>query len=91
MDYSMPLCDGFESTIKIRKYLNENASSLKQPYIVCLTSYSAKAFKKRASKSGMNYFQEKPIFAKGIKKLLSKAKLIQNQWVKLNDDFFSLT
>ena len=78
MDYSMPLCNGFEATIKIRKYLNQNANFFQQPYIVCLTAYSAKAFKKKASKCGMNYFQEKPIFAKGIKKLLSKAQLLNN-------------
>ena len=62
----MPVCNGFEATIQIRKFLNESASSLPQPYIVCLTSYTESSFKREAQAAGMDYFQAKPIFKPGI-------------------------
>ena len=79
MDYCMPFLDGCASTIMIRQYLQQNAPKLEQPYVVCLTSYADKTFKKEALKAGMDYFQAKPIFNKGIQKLLAKAQLIR-EW-----------
>jgi len=56
MDYCMPVCNGFEATIKIRKFLNQSNPNLKQPFIVCLTSYTENSFKREAQEAGMDYF-----------------------------------
>ena len=68
----MPVMNGCESTVMIRKYLKENAPNLKQPFIVCTSSYSGETFKKQASKAGMDLFQNKPIFKTTLVKLLAK-------------------
>ena len=62
MDYKMPICNGCESTRLIRKYLSLNAPDLKQPLIVCTTSFSGKAFETKALAAGMDQFYTKPIF-----------------------------
>lgn len=42
MDYKMPICNGIEATGLIRDYLKTQAPNLKQPLIICTTSFSGK-------------------------------------------------
>ena len=78
MDYAMPICNGIESTMKIRKFYAENApAGYPQPFICCLTSYKFDSFKIEALKSGMDGFMTKPIFKAGVQRLLTKAGLLQ--------------
>ena len=75
MDICMPFCNGLESAVMIRQFLRERAPVDKQPYIVCLTGYTEQKFRDDAQKSGMDYFQAKPIFKPGVWKLLVKSGL----------------
>lgn len=56
MDFSMPHCNGLDATRGIRKFLSEQAPNAKQPYIVCLTSFTSTQVSARASEAGMDYF-----------------------------------
>ena len=46
MDFKMPVMNGCEAARKIREYLQESNPALKQPIIVCTTSYSGNIFKR---------------------------------------------
>ena len=76
MEYSLPELNGTGVTIFIRDFLSRNDPTLKQPYVVCLTSFTASSFKKDAKLAGMDYFQPKPIFKQGILKILKLANMI---------------
>ena len=73
MDYQMPLCNGLKATVMIRRFLAEQAITMKQPYIVCLSCYTADGTRKKAIEAGMDYFQVKPIFKSGLQTVLMKA------------------
>ena len=76
MDYKMPMMDGCEATVQIKKYLKENAPAiLKPPIIACTTSYSGAAFRKKAQEAGMELFYNKPIFKSTLLRLLAKIGL----------------
>ena len=38
IDYIMPNMNGLDTTYQIRKYLNEEAPDVPQPFIVCMTN-----------------------------------------------------
>ena len=60
MDFSMPDCDGPEATLKIRKYLAEQADpNLVKPFICCVTAYDFEKYKKEALEAGMDHFSNK--------------------------------
>ena len=78
MDYSMPECNGPESTMLIRKFLKDvGIERNKQPVICCLSAYSEEEFQKKSIESGMDMFLAKPIFKKHINQLLTKTNLIK--------------
>ena len=62
MDYSMPRCDGPNTTEKIRQLLTENVCEEDSPYICFLTAYSNKENQMRAIESGGDSFLVKPVF-----------------------------
>jgi CheY-like chemotaxis protein len=65
MDCNMPVMDGFQATIEIRK-LNP-----KEPiYIVALTAYSTDAFMQKAFQCGVDAFLTKPINEEKVGSLL---------------------
>jgi len=73
MDINMPIMDGIEATIEIRKQKN-----IQQPYIVALTAYSSENERIKCLKSGMNEFICKPLTKENLEDLferLSKIKL----------------
>ena len=72
MDYKMPICNGCESTTMIRKFLSTKAPDLKQPLIVCTSSFSGKEFEKNALAAGMDQFHIKPIFKSTLQMIMSK-------------------
>ena len=53
MDIDMPVMDGWEATIEIRK------KDKKIP-IIAVTAYNEESFKKKSFESGMNLFLSKP-------------------------------
>ena len=58
MDSNMPKMDGYNSTINIRKYVDDNGGQ--QPYIVGITGHSEPIYIERALKAGMNVVIKKP-------------------------------
>jgi CheY-like chemotaxis protein len=56
MDCNMPVMDGFQATIEIRKIY-----SSQQMHIAALTAYASEAFEKRCREAGMDSFLTKPI------------------------------
>lgn len=52
----MPIMDGFQATIEIRKIY-----SSQQIHIAALTAYASEAFEKRCREAGMNTFLTKPV------------------------------
>ena len=53
MDIDMPVMDGWQATIEIRK-------KDKNIPIIALTAYNEESFKKKSFESGMNLFLSKP-------------------------------
>eukprot|EP00347_Sterkiella_histriomuscorum_P016734 403352055 len=75
MDCNMPLMDGFQATLEIRKLeetLKYQFQDYQQIHIVALTAYSTDMFSKKCYDSGMNEFQTKPVSADAIKLVLEK-------------------
>ena len=71
MDYSMPMCDGPDATIAIRKYFETNAPHVNRPYICCVTAYDMnESYKKRALEAGMNRFASKFITCDDLKQIV---------------------
>ena len=77
MDYAMPICNGLDSTVKIKAYLaRQGVPSKDIPFICCLTSYKDRSFKDSAFSSGMDGFMTKPVFKSGISRLVKTVGLI---------------
>ena len=74
MDFAMPICNGPKSTEAIRKYLQEKAPGLAQPYICCLTSDKDQQYSEAATQACMDDYLIKPIFKTGIQNLLAKVR-----------------
>jgi CheY-like chemotaxis protein len=56
MDCNMPVMDGFQATIEIRKLY-----SSQQMHIAALTAYASETFEMRCREAGMDTFLTKPI------------------------------
>jgi signal transduction histidine kinase/CheY-like chemotaxis protein len=67
MDLNMPIMDGLETTKRIREQ-----SSLKQPYIICLTANALIESKEQSLKIGMDEFLTKPYTLEQIKSVVNK-------------------
>ena len=80
MDYKMPVCNGLDATIQIRKILERNRITM--PYFVCLTNFKENYKIRMASlEAGMDEFVGKPIFKSGIYRLLVAAELDPPFWL----------
>ena len=77
MDYSMPECDGCESTRQIRRYLDENC--LSQPYICCLTAYTEDSYRKTSKDAGMDTLLIKPILQGAAELILAEGGLLKDK------------
>eukprot|EP00347_Sterkiella_histriomuscorum_P016419 403353254 len=80
MDCNMPIMDGFQSTMEIRKFedsLFEIKSSLQEKAtIIALTAYTADLFKQKCFEVGMDDYLTKPVSADQIEKVLQLSRLI---------------
>ena len=65
MDLYMPVVDGFEASMKIRKLLAEHGMN---PYICLLTQNTSEEIKQEAKRKdyGINQVFTKPIFKNGV-------------------------
>eukprot|EP00347_Sterkiella_histriomuscorum_P013549 403364289 len=75
MDCNMPVLDGFQATLEIRKFeqtIKTEYDDFQQSHIVALTAYSTEMFSKKCYDSGMNEFQTKPVSSDAIKNVLDK-------------------
>ncbi|MDD0854158.1 ATP-binding protein [Halobacteriovorax sp. GB3] len=70
MDGHMPILDGYEATVEIRK----EESSIKQPWIIALTASTQEEDKKRCIDSGMNDFIPKPLTIDTLKEALKRVE-----------------
>ncbi|RDW67696.1 hypothetical protein BP6252_09092 [Coleophoma cylindrospora] len=70
MDLSMPVCDGFESTKRIRKFEAQNHPGRKCTYIIALTGLAADRDQNMAFSCGMDAFVTKPLSLSHLKLLL---------------------
>ena len=75
MDFAMPVCNGVDATVRIKKYLSERVEPSKISFICCLTSYKDRSFKDEAIGSGMDGFITKPIFKPSMSRLLKAVGL----------------
>eukprot|EP00347_Sterkiella_histriomuscorum_P001618 403371338 len=80
MDCSMPIMDGFQSTMEIRKFedsLFQIKSSLQEKStIIALTAYTADLFKQKCLEVGMDDYLTKPVSADQIEQVLQLSRLI---------------
>lgn len=53
MDCNMPILDGYEASIEIKRMFNDGIIK-KLPCICALTAYTTSEFKQKALKSGMD-------------------------------------
>ena len=58
MDCSMPIMDGYKSTLEIRKYYKKHKVS--QPLIVAVTGHTEDVYVKKAFQSKMDEVLSKP-------------------------------
>ena len=56
MDCNMPVMDGFQATIEIRKMFRRE-----EIHIAALTAYATESFEKRCQEVGMDTFVTKPV------------------------------
>ncbi len=77
MDCMMPIVDGYQATMEIRKIEKEN--HLEPTTIIALTANATSEDKERCLKTGMNDFISKP-----IKREVIEEKI--NAWVKAGED-----
>ena len=75
-DFNMPVMNGIEATIKMRKYM-ENTLGLsrqQQPMIVGVTGHVLDSFKNEGIKAGMDEILGKPLYSDTFKKLFMQLK-----------------
>eukprot|EP00347_Sterkiella_histriomuscorum_P016347 403353540 len=75
MDCNMPIMDGFESTVQIRKFQNIDQKALK---IIAQTANTNNSFKKKCLECGMDEFLTKPLSADKLRHVLIKRGLLNN-------------
>ena len=78
MDCNMPVMDGFQATIEIRKMLSTINIDKKACLIAAVTAYTTDNFKQKCFDSGMNLYFTKPVCAIQIKNVLKSLKMIKN-------------
>lgn len=62
MNYAMPNRNGGDAAKQIRMLLFNEAPTLEQPFICCLTSYAERGYQTEALKAAINCFLTKPLF-----------------------------
>ena len=67
-DYSMPVMDGFEAAVKIRKFCDE--SQVAQPYIVAVTGHTESSYIKKAQECQVDDIMSKPVNLSIIENIL---------------------
>lgn len=68
----MPLCDGFESTQRIRKFESQKEALSKPANIIALTGLATDRDQDKAYLCGMDYFVTKPLSLTHLKTLLQE-------------------
>ena len=71
----MPIMNGFDATVEIRK-IETNQSNKKHIPIIALTANATKEDRKKSFDAGMDGFMSKPFNATEIKKLLVKLSVL---------------
>lgn len=71
MDVDMPVMDGIQATIAIRK-----AGRQPVPFIAALTAFASEAERVKCMEAGMNDFISKPLTKEGLRSLLVSFKLL---------------
>jgi CheY-like chemotaxis protein len=71
MDYHMPIMDGYDAAVEIRKIESQNNSYTPVP-IIALTASGSYADRKKCSEAGMNGFLEKPFNKEQVEHCLEK-------------------
>lgn len=72
MDCMMPIMDGFQATVEIRKI--EKEQQVKEPIYICaLTANASEDDKKKCTAAGMDDFVSKPLKKESIAEALKKA------------------
>ena len=70
-DFSMPVLNGIDATIQIKKYFKEKkVSRSKQPIIIGLTGHVQQSFQKEGIDAGMNIVRSKPFLSKNLKEIV---------------------
>lgn len=70
MDVQMPVCDGYEATMKIREY--ERAHNKSRMPIVAMTAHAMMGDGESCIAVGMDYYISKPLNAKKLQELLQQ-------------------
>lgn len=70
MDVSMPIMDGYDATIAIRRYEAEN--SLARTPIICLTAHALNGQREKVLETGMDDYLSKPVRRAQIDAMLEK-------------------
>lgn len=70
MDCQMPFMDGYEATVKIREFIDQQ--EVCQPIISAVTGHTEQSYIERAINSGMNQVISKPVDIQVLKVLLKK-------------------
>ena len=78
MDCNMPVMDGFQATIEIRKMLSTLNIDKQACLIAAVTAYTTDNFKHKCFASGMDLYFTKPVCAIQIKNVLESLKIIKN-------------
>ena len=75
-DFNMPVMNGIEATIKMRKFMLEELglSRKDQPMIVGVTGHVLDSFKDEGRKAGMDEILGKPLYSETLKKMLESLK-----------------
>jgi CheY-like chemotaxis protein len=72
MDCEMPIQDGFETTMNIRRYEKEHG--IKPTPIIALTAHTESAYRQRSEEAGMSAYLTKPVTAERILQCLIDAE-----------------
>ncbi|KAL3419334.1 sensor histidine kinase response regulator (hsp90-like protein) [Phlyctema vagabunda] len=72
MDLSMPVCDGFESSRKIRAFETQQPSDQPRANIVAVTGLAADRDQNKAYACGMDYYVTKPLALPHLNELMEQ-------------------
>ena len=73
MDINMPVMDGYEATLEIRRLLSK-----KQTLVVAATAYPEKVVERRGRTVGMDEFITKPLDPKLVGSIITKVGIKRN-------------